>query len=79
MFLLPHKQDEVWEAWTCLKGRAMIWFDLLAVEELVFFFLLGWAFFYLRPPLVRINEMFKRDQEQIVLNLHPPSVADRAG
>lgn len=44
MFLLPHKQDEVWEAWTCLKGRAMIWFDLLAVEELVFFFCLDGLF-----------------------------------
>lgn len=54
VFLLPHKQDEVWEAWTCLKGRAMIWFDLLAVEELVFFF--AWMGFFLSQTTSRQNK-----------------------
>lgn len=42
-------------------------------------FLLGWSFLYLRPPLPGLNGMFKCYQVQIVLKLHPPSVADRAG
>lgn len=57
----------------------MIRFSLLTVEELVVLFCLDGLFVHLRPPLPRLNEMFKCYQMQIGLELHPPAAADRAG